>query len=108
MQKKQNKKEIYSPFGSSRFIEHIDSLLNEKAIFDNEKELLNGGYVPALKWRICYLLSEGTKKLAGQLTSKDTFTAFNDSQVFFLQVSQFIFMNNNNNKMPQKHSWIGL
>jgi len=92
MQKKQNKKEIYSPFGSSRFIEHIDSLLNEKAIFDNEKELLNGGYVPALKWRICYLLSEGTKKLSGQLTSKDTFTAFNDSQVFFLQNAAKAFM----------------
>jgi acyl-CoA oxidase len=90
VQRKQSGKKVSSPFNSLKFLDNIESVNTKYE--QNVDQLLNGGYVDSLRWRIVYLLSEAGKKLMAEASSKDPFIAWNDTQVFYLQNAAKAFM----------------
>jgi hypothetical protein len=106
LQRKQSGKQVSSPLGSLQVFDNMEKVvtllqnfsknfqLGEKCDFTSPSQFLNFGYLPALQWRFLTLISDGAKKLMSNVTQKDAFNAFNDSQVFYLQAAAKAFMEN--------------
>jgi len=79
-------KNLSSPLGTINYLKDSVNILNEKSNLINGKELLSGGYINALKWKVCYLLNESSKKLLN-LSSTQSQNSWNNTQVFYLHES---------------------
>jgi len=86
IQKKFNNKNVKSPYGTINYLNNFQEILEEKANINNGKDLLKGGYLHALRWRVCYLLNSSAQKLIKLSGTTDKSTSvWNNTQVFFLQ-----------------------
>ncbi|XP_013777945.1 peroxisomal acyl-coenzyme A oxidase 3-like [Limulus polyphemus] len=74
-----------SPFGSANFINEMDITLQQKLVVSSVEDMLNVEVLlGAYRWLCCYLLRGSANKVKAELASgKDSFTARNDSQVYF-------------------------
>ncbi|KAJ7387267.1 acyl-Coenzyme A oxidase [Desmophyllum pertusum] len=82
---KQKGSHISCPLHSADFINNIEQIMTQKFQARTEQECREPDFlVGAYQWLVCYLLKQSATKLRQELANgKDSFTAKNDSQVFY-------------------------
>eukprot|EP01102_Stenamoeba_stenopodia_P014952 TRINITY_DN5044_c0_g1_i1.p1 TRINITY_DN5044_c0_g1~~TRINITY_DN5044_c0_g1_i1.p1 ORF type:complete len:734 (+),score=191.25 TRINITY_DN5044_c0_g1_i1:67-2268(+) len=86
-QRKMTGKKTSTPLQSASFVEAAESLYSSKVSSSDDVDFRDPKvYLRALQFRSANLLLQSTERLQEQVANgKDVFTAWNDSQVFFLQ-----------------------
>lgn len=85
LEAKEKGSHISCPLHSATFLNNIDQIMAQKFHAKTEKECRDPEFlVGAFQWLVCYLLKQSAAKLRQELSNgKDSFTARNDSQVFY-------------------------
>ncbi|PNF16616.1 hypothetical protein B7P43_G06434 [Cryptotermes secundus] len=85
---------IHTPMGSADFLTNMNEILKTRFIARTVEEAINPeALLAAYKWIVCWLLQATANKVKSQhQLGKDTFTAKNDSQVFFAKTLSLAFI----------------
>ena len=88
------REELGSPLGSLTFLKDVKGISEKKFTATNLTELFQANTVlDAYKWLVCWLLQSTSEKYNSALQlGKDTFTARNDSQVFYARTLSLAFI----------------